>query len=56
LPLILQIAARADPDLAAKLKQEGYGWLYRPAMETSRQLASLSLFARLIDRAQKVTA
>lgn len=41
LPLILRIAERADGELAAKLKQDGYGWPFRPVMEASQQLAGL---------------
>ncbi len=37
----MQIAYRADPDLAATLKQESYGWRYRPAMEAAQQLVGL---------------
>ena len=41
LPLILRIADRVDPDLAAQFKKEAYGWRYRPAMEAAQQLAGL---------------
>ena len=41
LPLILRIAARADPELPAKLKEDSYGWPYHRTMEASRQLAGL---------------
>lgn len=41
LPLILRIADRVDPEVAAKLRQESHGWHWRPAMEASRQLVGL---------------
>jgi hypothetical protein len=43
LPLITQIAARADPGLADKLHKDGgaYGWSYYGIAEASRQLAGL---------------
>jgi hypothetical protein len=41
LPLILRIAARADPELPTKLKEDSYGWPYHRTMEASRQLAGL---------------
>jgi tetratricopeptide (TPR) repeat protein len=41
LPLVVRIADRADPELAAKLKQQGAGWPWRSAMDASRQLAGL---------------
>ena len=39
LALVLRIAARVDPELQAKLRQESYGWPYRRVIEASRQLA-----------------
>ncbi len=41
LPLILRIAARTDPELPAKLKEDSYGWPYHRTMEASQQLAGL---------------
>ena len=41
LPLILQIAHRADSEIAAKLKQEGLVWQWDPALHASQQLAGL---------------
>jgi hypothetical protein len=41
LPLIVRIAARADAELAAKLKEDSYGWPYHRTIEASRQLAGL---------------
>jgi hypothetical protein len=50
LPLILRIAERADAELAAKLKQDGYGWPFSPAMDASRQLAGLLSSAEEAER------
>jgi Protein of unknown function (Hypoth_ymh) len=43
LPLITQIAARADAELADRLKKDGgsYGWAYHRILEASRQLTGL---------------
>jgi hypothetical protein len=43
LPLIQQIAKRADPELAATLTKQSssYGWQYYRVMEASQQLAGL---------------
>jgi Protein of unknown function (Hypoth_ymh) len=39
LPLILQIAARVDPSLPAKLQAASYGWPYHQCREASQELA-----------------
>jgi hypothetical protein len=41
LPLVALIAARADPELAVKLKEGSYGWPHHRTMEAARQLAGL---------------
>lgn len=41
LPLIVQIASRADTGLVAGLQEQGHGWQYLPALRASRQLAGL---------------
>ena len=41
LPLILQIAARADPNLVPKLQERSYGWPYYRTVEASQQLVGL---------------
>jgi hypothetical protein len=52
LPLIRQIAARADPMLVAKLKKSSITspWLYHKAMKASRQLAGLLGSAKEVER------
>jgi Protein of unknown function (Hypoth_ymh) len=41
LPLISQIAARIDPELPAKLRDDSFGWPYHRTLEASQQLAGL---------------
>jgi Protein of unknown function (Hypoth_ymh) len=41
MPLILQIAARADTELPRKLTEDGHGWPYVRTLRASRQLAGL---------------
>jgi hypothetical protein len=51
LPLILRIAARADPELTAKLKEDSYaGWRYHRVLEASRQLVGLLDSAEEVER------
>jgi hypothetical protein len=40
-PVILQIAARANPDLVPKLQEQSHGWRYYRTLEASQQLAGL---------------
>jgi hypothetical protein len=41
LPLIVQIAARADTELPAKLQEDSHGWPYSETLRAARQLAGL---------------
>lgn len=50
LPLVQQIANRADPDIAALMKQESYGWPYRNVLKAARQLSGLLESAEEADR------
>ena len=51
LPLILQIAGRADAELPAKLQAESYGYPYSEILKAARQLAGLLESA---DEAQRI--